>query len=96
MTNADDIWHGKDQDYRIGDMTDQHVLNAERFTRRQIDAGEESLIGAERFYATLQGEIACYTMENEINLIIDRLADTRYAHERMLKEVHMRGLTPLR
>jgi hypothetical protein len=89
-----DTWMGRDGTvYEIGQMTDDHVLNAERWCRRQIATGNEAVSGAYAY--SPQGEMASYYVDRSIDQMEDQLLDMGYCHARMVAEVRQRGLVPL-
>jgi hypothetical protein len=81
----------------IRDMTDDHLVNAIRMLRRNA-AGRlsQALKAAWAFYMTLQGDVAQYTMEREIDHM-EELTPTEFLEEHtpyrtLMNHARQRGL----
>jgi hypothetical protein len=80
----------------IKDMTDKHLINSLRMLERNTEAGRQKAIAmGELFLTTLQGDMAQYTVEQDLANLESGEIDTRDifpVYDDLVEEAEFRGL----
>lgn len=78
----------------VKDMTDQHVLNTQRYMKRRVDAMAENTVACASM--TFQGEMAQYCQEQELDALSELDMQAIDVLRHFEEEIKQRGLKLLK
>lgn len=90
-----DTWTARDgTQVLIKDMTDDHLINAIRWCRRNEDRIEDETADAYSFAGSTRGEMASYYADQYADMAADRMHYFFEAKRSLEAEAKRRGLKP--